>query len=177
MSPPKNDESAQGDRNLFEESNSLENRCLDEKLLEQTLVAYSHAIAERNSMARQLRETLKQLSDLKFALERAVTISVGDERSIVRFLREQFSQSSRLNWQARTRSDELDTSSSIESILEQIVRAIARGQVWQGAIELETSEGRKLRYYTTVVPFSREPEQPHQFLALQVNLTDVESGK
>jgi hypothetical protein len=172
MTPSQNDSNTDGDRNLFEDSKSLEDWCLDEQLLEKTLAAYSHAIAERNLMARQLRETLKQLSDLKFALERAAKISVGDRHSIINFLREQFGRGDRAGSATRKTLHSPHDRTAIESVLAPIVQAIDRGKVWHGTIELALGDNKITRYYTTVVPFSREPGQPDQFLALQVNLME-----
>ncbi|QIZ70656.1 hypothetical protein [Oxynema aestuarii] len=172
MTPSQNDGNAKSDRNLFEDSKSLEDWCLDEQLLEKTLAAYSNAIAERNLMARQLRETLKQLSDLKFALERAAKISVGDRHSIINFLREQFGRGYRADSAARKTVHPPHDLRAIESVLAPIVQAIDRRKVWHGTIELALGESQIARYYTTVVPFSREPGQPDQFLALQVNLME-----
>jgi len=73
-------------------------KILQKKLKMQTLLeAYARAISERNYLEKKLRETLKELSNLKLALKQAEIIAIADSQEKIIEVNEEFCQTSKYN--------------------------------------------------------------------------------
>ena len=135
--------------------------------------AYGRAIASQNYMDEKLRQTIKELSELKFGLDRAAIVAITDEKGIINYVNDKFCELSKYS-----REELLGKTHQVvnagyhrREFFEEFWSRIKGGQVWQGEIKNKAKDGTYYWVDTTVVPFVDEKGKPYQYLAIRFEIT------
>lgn len=138
------------------------------------LRAYGRAIAERNYTDTQLRKTLKELAEFKFALDESAIVVITDAKGIIRYANDKFCEISQYKREELIGKTHRMISSSYHSrdFFEDFWKNIKAGKVWKGEIKNKAKDGSYYWVNTTVVPFVNERGKPYQYLAIRFDITE-----
>ena len=140
----------------------------------QNLTSHGRAIAERRLLEGILRKTLKELSDIKFAIDQAAIVAITDHRGIIQYVNDkvyEISQYSREELIGKTHSI-LNSGYHPQEFFRNLWSTISSGQVWRGEIKNRAKDGSYYWVNTTIVPFLNDLGQPYQYLAIRFDITE-----
>ena len=150
-----------------------------ERLGDKTLSAYGLAIAECNYIDERLRDTVKELSKLKFALDEAAIVAITDCRGIIRYVNDTFCEISKYNREELLGKDHRIINSGYhpKEFFKGIWSTIKAGKVWKGEIRNKAKDGTYYWVDTTIVPFADEQGRPYQYLSIRFDISDRKAAE
>ena len=142
-------------------------------LLKQTNQQLREEVLERQQAEQQLRQSLKALSDIKYALDQSDIIAFTDAQGVITEVNDQFCKISQY------RRDELlgQTHKIVNSgyhshqFFQQMWQTIQQGRIWRGEIKNKAKDGSLYWVSTVIVPFLDSQGQPTQYLAIRTDIT------
>ncbi|NES74449.1 MULTISPECIES: PAS domain S-box protein [unclassified Okeania] len=140
----------------------------------QNLTNHNQEIAERRLLEAILRKTLKELSDIKFAIDQAAIVAITDQRGIIQYVNDkvyEISQYSREELIGKSHRL-LNSKYHPPKFFKDLWSTISSGRVWRGEIKNKAKDGSYYWVNTTIVPFLNDLGQPYQYLAIRFDITE-----
>ena len=140
----------------------------------QNLTSQGKEIAERRLLEAILRKTLKELSDIKFAIDQAAIVAITDQRGIIQYVNDkvyEISQYSREELIGKSHRM-LNSKHHPPKFFKDLWSTIRSGRVWRGEIKNKAKDGSYYWVNTTIVPFLNDLGQPYQYLAIRFDITE-----
>ncbi|WP_305069152.1 PAS domain-containing sensor histidine kinase [Limnofasciculus baicalensis] len=127
-----------------------------------------------NSTDAILQNTIKELSDLKFALDESAIVAITDPDGIILYVNEKFYQISKYNREELIGKTHRTIKSGYHppEFFQNFWATIKSGKVWHGEIKNRAKDGTYYWVSTTVVPFLNEQGQPYQYLSIRFDITE-----
>ena len=141
---------------------------------QQSLTNYGRAVAERRVLETILRKTLKELSDIKFAIDQAAIVAITDHRGIIQYVNDkvyEISQYTKEELLGKTHHL-LNSGYHSPEFFRNFWSTIKSGKVWRGEIKNKAKDGSDYWVNTTIVPFVDDLGQPYQYLAIRFDITE-----
>ncbi|GAB4370230.1 MAG: hypothetical protein Kow00121_10760 [Elainellaceae cyanobacterium] len=137
------------------------------------VIGIARDITERKRTAVIQQQLLKDLSDLKFALDQAAILVTTDVQGVIIDVNDKFceiSKFSRIELIGQTHRI-INSGYHSKEFFRQLWLTITHGDVWHGEIRNRAKDGTHYWVDTTIVPLLDESGKPLQFLAVRFDIT------
>lgn len=127
----------------------------------------------RNKVEGDLKNSLKDISDYKRAIDESSILIITGPDGIIRQVNDNFCKITQFKREELVGQDHRIINSGYHSkdFMRELWATINNGKIWKGEIKNKAKDGSYFWLDTTIVPFINEEGKPYQFVAIRSDIT------
>lgn len=121
----------------------------------------------------ELQNSLKEISDYKYALDQSSIVCITDHEGNIKFVNEKFIKNSKFSEEELIGQNLRIVNSGYhpKEFFKDLWTTILAGKVWRNDIKSKAKDGTYYWADTTIVPFIDREGKPYQFVAIRSDIT------
>lgn len=137
-------------------------------------VAIRTDITKRKKAEEDLGKTMRQLADLKYAIEESSIVAITDQQGTIQYVNDRFCQISKYSREELIGQDHriINSGEHPKEFFRDLWKTIGQGKVWKGEIRNRAKDGAYYWVDTTIVPFVNDQGKPYQYVSIRNDITD-----
>jgi len=141
---------------------------------ENGLTIFYKDITKSKKAEHALMQTLREVTDYKFALDESSIVAITDHRGIINHVNGNFCKISKYSKQELIGQDHRIINSGYHSkeFIKDLWVTIASGKIWKGELKNKAKDGTVYWVDTTIVPFLNKEGKPYQYVAIRSDITE-----
>lgn len=136
-------------------------------------------VTDSKSVEEELHKSIKQLKEIKFALDEAALVAITDRNGTITYANKKFCAVSEYTSNELIGQNHRILKSGFHppEFFESMWKTISSGHTWHGNIKNVSKYGKYYWVKTTIVPLLDDDGKPEQYVAIRTEITDRKNAE